>query len=452
MVEKEDNAGPVGETGGESSPEGPSEKAGGAGIPEDDAGSPGEDAGGYDEGARSSGGDAGSSGEDAGGTREDGGPTKTSPGDRPSSEARSPRKSVPLEQGVLLAVVVGISVLFLAMIGNFLLTLILAGIFAGMARPTFLWLTHRLGERRRLASILTVVALLLLILTPLGAFLALVLSQAAEVSGQAGPWIREQLNRFPELTAWLQALPFVGQFMPDQAELVQRASELVSRSGSFVINNLGAATSGTVNVVLQLFVMLYAIYFFLIDGPAILGRILYYTPLKEEDERALVDQFVSVTRATIKGSILVGLIQGGLAGAAFFALGLPGAAFWSTVMAVLSIIPVLGSGIVWVPASIILAFTGRMAAGVGLAVWGVVVVGLADNFLRPRFVGRDTKMHDLLVLLSTFGGLAMFGIVGFMIGPIVGALFLTVWKLYGTAFRGMLPSAPDWAEEAVEEL
>jgi predicted PurR-regulated permease PerM len=380
------------------------------------------------------------------------GETQRRAGERSTRKRGSRKWGMPVEQGVLLAVVVGISVLFLAMIGDFLLTLILAGIFSGMARPVFLWLADRLGDRRRLASLLTVVALLLLILIPLGAFLALVLSEGVQVSGEAGPWIRGQLNRFPELTAWLQGLPFVGQFMPDQAELVSRASELVSRVGSFVINNLGAATSGTVNVVLQLFVMLYAIYFFLLDGPAILGRILYYTPLKEDDERALVDQFVSVTRATIKGSIIVGAIQGALAGSAFFFLSLPGAAFWSTVMAVLSIIPVLGSGIVWAPASIILALTGRLAAGIGLALWGVVVVGLVDNFLRPRFVGRDTKMHDLLVLLSTFGGLAMFGIVGFMIGPVVGALFLTAWELYGTAFKGVLPSAPSWAEDAMEEV
>lgn len=360
-------------------------------------------------------------------------------------------KGLRLELGVLLVVVVGISVLFLTMIGDFLLTLILAGVFAGMARGVFLWLTHRLGGRRRLASTLTVIALLLLILVPLGAFLALVLSQAVEVSGQAGPWIEGQAERWPELTARLHELPLVGQLIPDQAALVQRTSELVSRIGSFVINNLGAATTGTLNLILQLFVMLYAVYFFLLDGPTILGRILYYTPLKEDDERALVEQFVSVTRATIKGSILVGLIQGALAGSAFFFLGLPGAAFWSTVMAVLSIIPVLGSGIVWAPASIILALTGRAGAGLALALWGLVVVGLVDNFLRPRFVGRDTKMHDLLVLLSTFGGLAMFGVVGFMIGPIIGALFLTVWRLYGTAFKEVLPSAPRWAGEAVEE-
>lgn len=400
---------------------------------------------------------------EARGVEEEGGPTARNDDAEPEgrrepmagSGRRARRdgsgKGLPLELGVLLVVVLGISILFLTMIGDFLVTLILAGAFAGMARGVFLWLTHRLGGRRRLASALTVVALLLLILVPLGAFLALVLSQAVEVSGQAGPWIQEQTGRWPELTAWLHELPLVGQLIPDQTALVQRTSELVTRIGSFVINNLGAATSGTLNLILQLFVMLYAVYFFLLDGPAILGRILYYTPLKEEDERELVDQFVSVTRATIKGSILVGLIQGALAGSAFFVLGLPGAAFWSTVMAVLSIIPVLGSGIVWAPASIILVLTGRAVAGLGLALWGLVVVGLVDNFLRPRFVGRDTKMHDLLVLLSTFGGLAMFGVVGFMIGPIIGALFLTVWRLYGTAFKGVLPSAPEWAEEAVEE-
>jgi len=355
-----------------------------------------------------------------------------------------------LQLGFLLLIVLGISFLFLAMIGNFALTVLLAGVFAGMARPLFVWLTLQLRNRRRIAAIVTVLALLLLIVIPLGAFLALVVSQAVEVSEQAGPWIREQSGRFAELTTSLRSLPWVGQFVPNEGALAERASELVTRTGAFLINNVGAATSGTVNVVLQLFVMLYAMFYFLLDGPAILGKILYYTPLKEEDERELVAQFVSVTRATIKGSVLVGLIQGALAGAAFFVLSVPGAAFWSTVMAVLSIIPVLGSGIVWAPTAIILAATGRVAAGVGLAVWGGVVVGLVDNFLRPRLVGRDTKMHDLLVLLSTFGGLAMFGIVGFMIGPVVGALFVTAWKLYGVAFRDILPSAPDWAEALVE--
>lgn len=365
------------------------------------------------------------------------------PNDLPE-DARAEAGAGPrLRKGVLLLVVAFVTVLFLVMIRGFLVALILAGVFSAMARPACLWLTERLGGRPRIASLLTVVGLLLLILVPVGAFLALVVAEAVEVVDAAGPWIREQSGRWQELTAWVESLPVLGQILPEQGQLAARAADFAGRAGTFLVANLRVATTGTVNLVLQLFVMLYAMYFFLTDGRGILSRILYYLPLDALDQQRLTDQFVSVTRATIKGSIFVGLIQGALAGAAFFYLGLPGAAFWSTVMAVLSIIPVLGSGIVWAPASVILVSTGKVAAGVGLAVWGFAVVGLVDNFLRPRLVGRDTKMHDLLVLLSTFGGLAMFGLVGFIIGPIVAALFLTAWDLVGTSFGDVLGARGD---------
>jgi predicted PurR-regulated permease PerM len=368
--------------------------------------------------------------------------------DSPRS-ARDAASTLRLQKGFLLVVVIGITVLLLVMIRGFLVSLILAGVFAAMARPAFLAFERRLRGKTSIAALITVLALLLLIVAPVAAFLALVVSQAIEVADTAVDWIQQQSGRLGELTAWLQGLPVIGRVVPEQDALVARASDFIGGAGTFVINNARAATTGTVNAILQLFVMLYAMYFFLKDGPSILSRILYFTPLEEDDELKLIQQFVSVTRATIKGSILIGLLQGALAGAAFFALQLPGVAFWSTVMAVLSVIPVLGSGIVWAPAAVILVFTGRVAAGVGLALWGVVVVGLVDNFLRPRLIGRDTKMHDLMVLLSTFGGLAMFGLVGFIIGPIIAALFLTAWDLYGAAFYKLLPEPPS-PEELVE--
>ena len=352
--------------------------------------------------------------------------------DQPASMER-------VQKGFLLFVVVGITVLFLVMIRQFVVAVIMAGVFAGMSQRPFLYLTRRTGGRARLAALLTVLGLLLLIVVPAGAFLALVLAQAVEVADAAGPWLRDQAGQWEELIDRVNQIPLLGPLLPDQAAILNGLQNFAGRAGSFLVNNLSAATTGTVNLVLQLFVTLYAMYFFLRDGASILSRILYLTPLDDESERKLVGRFVSVTRATVKGSILVGLIQGALAGAAFFVLGLPGAAFWSTVMAVLSVIPVLGSGIVWAPASVILISTGRIAEGVGLAIWGLLVVGMIDNFLRPKLVGRDTKMHDLLVLLSTFGGLAMFGIVGFIIGPIVAALFLTGWDLFSVAFKDFLP-------------
>lgn len=367
--------------------------------------------------------------------------------DATTREGRGPLTRADLNRAFLLVVVIGITLLFLVMIRGFFVTVILAAVFAAMSRPGFQWITGTLRGRRRTAALLVVVAVLILILVPLGAFLTLVVGQAVDLTERSGPWLLEQSARWPELSSWLRDLPIIGPLIPDRGALVARAGELVTLGGTFLIANLGAATTGTANGVLQLFVMLYAMYFFLLDGPAILSRILYYTPLEEAEEEQLIDRFVSVTRATIRGSILVGMIQGGLAGAAFFVLGLPGAAFWATVMAVLSVIPVLGSGLVWAPAALILISTGRGGAGLGLVLWGALVVGTIDNLLRPKFVGRDIKMHDLLVLLSTFGGLAMFGLSGFIIGPIIAALFLTAWSLYEAAFKELLPAAPRWLAE-----
>jgi len=136
------------------------------------------------------------------------------------------------------------------------------------------------------------------------------------------------------------------------------------------------------------------------------------------------------------------VVQGGLAGLALAVVGIQGATFWGTLMVVLSIIPALGTALVWVPAAIYLFAVGKTASAIGLALWCVLVVGTVDNFLRPKLVGRDTKMPDLLILLSTFGGLSMFGVVGFVLGPIIAALFIAVWRIYGKAFADLLGQEP----------
>jgi predicted PurR-regulated permease PerM len=224
----------------------------------------------------------------------------------------------------LLFVVATITVLFLVMVRQFLVAVIMAGVFAGMSRRPFVALTGWTGGRERLAALLTVLGLLLLIVVPAGGFLALVLSQAVEVAEAAGPWLREQAGQWETLIDRVNQIPLVGPILPDQAAILSGLQNFAGRAGSLLVNHLSAATTGTVALVLQLFVTLYAVYFFLRDGPAILSRILYFTPLDEASERKLVGRFVSVTRATIKGSILVGLIQGALAGAAFFGVGAGG--------------------------------------------------------------------------------------------------------------------------------
>jgi len=178
------------------------------------------------------------------------------------------------------------------------------------------------------------------------------------------------------------------------------------------------------------------------DGKAVLDKMLYYVPLPPEDETRMLERFMSVSRATIKGTLIIGCIQGALGGAAFAVAGISGAAVWGTMMAVLSTIPGLGHALVWVPVAVYLAATSQWSAAIGLFAWCAGVVGSVDNFLRPWLVGKDTELPDIVILVSTLGGLVLFGPLGFIVGPIVAALFVTVWELYGSAFEDLLPPAP----------
>ena len=153
----------------------------------------------------------------------------------------------------------------------------------------------------------------------------------------------------------------------------------------------------------------------------------------------MMEKFTLVTRATIKCTMLLGILQGGLAGVAFAAADIDNAVFWGTVMAVLSIIPGIGSALVWIPAAIILIMQGNVGSGVGLLIFCAVVVGSLDNVLRPILVGKDTKMHELMIFFGTLGGIMMFGISGIFIGPLIASLFVTIWELYGLAFSDYLP-------------
>ncbi|MDH3297325.1 MAG: AI-2E family transporter [Gemmatimonadota bacterium] len=339
----------------------------------------------------------------------------------------------------VILLVVGITLLFLAMIRSFLVPLLLAGVFSGMCYPLFRGLTVRLGARPRLAAIVTLVVVLFLVIVPVSLFLGIVVSQALRVSETVGPWIDTQLRSPDALDLLLARIPQLEWLRPYQDQVVAKTGELAGVVGGFLVTSVASATRGTASFLLDLFVMLYAMFFFFVTGPTLLARMLYYLPLPPTDEARMIDKFVSVTRATLKGSLVIGLVQGMLAGLGFYVAGIPSVAFWGTVMAVLSIIPAIGSGLVWVPAVIYLFATGQAITAILLFVWCAAVVGTVDNFMRPWLIGKDTRMPDLLILLGTLGGLILFGAVGFIIGPIVAALFVTAWDIYGRVFQSYLP-------------
>jgi predicted PurR-regulated permease PerM len=347
----------------------------------------------------------------------------------------------------LLVVVLLVSVLFLFMIRQFLIAIFLAGIFSALSFPMYRRFEIWFRGRRIPASAATIIVIVCIIFVPLAGLLGIVTNQAVKIASVATPWIEHQISERGTLSQSLQSLPFYETFEPYRNQILSKAGELAGGIGGFIVDKLTSATMGTFNTIIDVFIMLYCMFFFLIEGDGILKKALYYLPLEDDDECRILYKFTSITRATIKGTLVIGILQGGLAGLAFAVLGIPSAVFWGTVMAVLSVIPSVGSALVWFPAVIYLVATGHIAKGIGLFVFCAFVVGSLDNLLRPKLVGKDTQMHELMILFGTLGGIFMFGMVGIIIGPVIAGLFVTVWEIYGIAFQDVLPEVRMFSEK-----
>lgn len=351
-------------------------------------------------------------------------------------------RSARIQRRSLVVLALGTTVLFLWIIWDFLLALLLAAILSGMFHPLYRRIARRLNYRRSLAAAFTVGGVLFVVIVPIVIFLVMVAEQVIQLSKVARPWMEANGSRFTQFDRLFDRVPQLHFLRPYREQILPKLSELASEIGSLSVQLVTAAARQTATFTLMLFVVLYAMYFFLKDGKAVLDKMLYYVPLPAEDESRMLERFMSVSRATIKGTLIIGAIQGALGGLAFAVVGISGAAVWGTMMAFLSAVPGLGHALVWVPVTVYLAVTGQWSAALGILAWCAGVVGSVDNFLRPWLVGKDTELPDLIILVSTLGGFVLFGPLGFIVGPIVAALFVTVWDLYGTAFADLLPPAP----------
>ena len=339
-------------------------------------------------------------------------------------------------------------VAFLALVGGFLQSLLLAAIFSGLVYPLYLWFVKKTGGRTSLASILTLLISLLMIIVPLLFLLILVADQAVEITEIVKPWITEHLAD-SDLSSGLLPdwFPFADKLAPYSNEILAKVGEIAGKTGSMIASSLATISEGAAIFFLNLFIMLYAMYFFLLSGRSLTDKILSYLPLTRQDKDKMVEVGLSVSRATIKGTLIIGIIQGTLGGLGFWVAGVGSAVFWAAVMAVLSVLPGIGTMLVWGPAVIYLFITGNTVAGLGLLAWCAGVVGTVDNVLRPILVGRDAQMPDLLILLSTLGGIGLFGASGLVLGPILAALFLTVLTIYTQVFADWLKLDETLAED-----
>lgn len=312
-------------------------------------------------------------------------------------------------------------------------TLLWSTIIAVLFAPAYRRLCRWLGHRRTPAALLTLLWAVVIVVVP---FSLLTATLAAEASGmvqrlQSGEWNPAMYLRgvFDALPPWMRSgLARVGYADFEQVQL--RLGQGLVDVGRFITTQALGIGVTTFDFVASLLITLYLAFFLIRDGEGLARRIRRAIPLAPRHKQAMFTQFTTVIRATVKGSLLVALIQGALGGLAFWGLGVGGALLWAVLMAFLSLLPAVGAALVWVPVAAWFLLNGAPWQGLALLIWGALVISLADNLLRPMLVGRDTRMPDALVMISTLGGLAVFGPNGIVIGPAIAAMFVAAWQIH----------------------
>jgi predicted PurR-regulated permease PerM len=242
----------------------------------------------------------------------------------------------------------------------------------------------------------------------------------------AGTYLQQIIDALPAwVTPWLERL-----HLGSLAELQDKLSSIAMQASKLAATKALGIGQNTFGFLVGFCVMLYLLFFLLRDGRDLTQRIRMAIPLQADHKAELSSKFTTVIRATVKGNLAVAASQGALGGLIFWILGIQGPVLWGVVMAFLSLLPAVGAGLIWAPVAIYFLATGAVGKGVILIAYGVLVIGLVDNVLRPLLVGKDTKMPDYIVLISTLGGMALFGLTGFVIGPVIAALFMAIWDMF----------------------
>ncbi|KTB95569.1 hypothetical protein AO073_17240 [Pseudomonas syringae ICMP 11293] len=332
---------------------------------------------------------------------------------------------------ILLLVLVTIAFIWILLpfYGAVFWAVILGIIFAPVQRK----LQIKFNWSRNLTSLCTLTICLVIAILPVIVISALLVQEGTTLyknveTGQldiAG-YLAEFKNLLPHsIQALLDRLG-----MGDLEGLRDKIAKGAMQGSQYLATQAFSFGQGTFDFVVSVFIMLYLLYFFLRDGQELVRKIRTAFPLGEQQKRRLQLKFTRVVRATVKGNVVVAVTQGALGGFIFWVLDIPSALLWAVIMAFLSLLPAVGAGIVWAPVAVYFLLSGMIWQGVVLGLFGVFVIGLVDNVLRPILVGKDTKMPDYLILISTLGGMSVFGLNGFVIGPLVAALFISSWGLF----------------------
>jgi len=350
-----------------------------------------------------------------------------------------------LEDRAFLLLVAAVTALFVWVLWPFYGAVLWGAAIAILFAPLYRRILEGFRGRANLAALATLLIIVAIVIVPLVLVGVLLVQQAAAVYErlQAGNVdFQSYLDQIAAaVPSWVTGL--LNSVGITSLDLEEPLAAGLRAASQLLAEQLVLLGQNTFIFVVGLFVMVYLLFFLLRDGDALARRINDAIPLRPEQRRALADKFTMVIRAMIKGTLAVAVVQGFLGGLIFWLLGIPAAALWGVVMGILSLLPAVGSPIVWGPVAIYLLATGDVWQGLVLLAYGALVIGVIDNVLRPILVGKDTRIPDYVVLISTLGGLALFGVNGLLLGPVIAALFLAVWDIFSTSRRRYVdPIAP----------
>ncbi len=341
-----------------------------------------------------------------------------------------------LEDRAFLLLVIAVSLAFAWILWPYSGAILWATVLAIVFAPPYRRLLRSMRHKRNLAALATLLIIVMIVILPVTLITALLLQEGFSVyeriqSGELniGQYFKQIFDTLP---AWVTDL--LDRFDLTNLGLMQeRLSSGLMKTSQVLATQAFSIGQNTFAFVVDLFIVLYLLFFLLRDGDGLIRRIREAIPLYPEQQRALFNKFTAVIRATIKGTLVVAIVQGALGGLIFWSLGVHAPALWAALMAVLSLLPAVGSALVWLPVAIYVLVTGAIWQGIVLIAFGVLVIGLVDNVLRPVLVGKETKIPDYVVLVATLGGIAIFGVNGFVIGPVIAAMFMAAWDIFSAS-------------------
>lgn len=346
--------------------------------------------------------------------------------------ANQPHRTEDLQQASFLIILAVVSLLMTVIVWPFAQPLLWAALAAIMFQPLYRKVLRRLHGRRNPAAGLSLLIIFILVLVPAGWIASMVIEQAIVLvtALQSQP-----LDLAALFDAFYTALPKMAREAVDRSgwaditTVQTRVQDLLTESAGLIATRAVSIGSGALGFMLSFGVALYVMFFLLRDGERIGRIVLCAIPVERSIADRLAERFLGIVRATIKGTGVVALVQGALGTVTLMIAGVPSALLFGVVMALFALVPVIGSGAVWLPAALWLLVSGDTWQGLFVLITGLFVISSADNVLRPILVGRDTGIPDWIILITTLGGISLVGFSGIVLGPLVAGLFLASWSI-----------------------